>query len=111
MEEFFRAGVVRLHIGVRDGPCGRDTALVLDDAEVLGAHPEHCSSIDLGLPSDKIGLLGMKFLALLILPDLPRVIAIIEKDGGGIPVELFLRHEGSTLKNQDLLAGLGELKS
>jgi hypothetical protein len=90
---------------------GRDAALVLDNAEVLGAHPEHGSAVDLGLPSDKIGLLGMKFLSLLILPDLLCVIAIVEKDSGGVPVEFFLWHEGTTLKNQDLLACLGEVKS
>jgi hypothetical protein len=111
MEEFFRAGVVGFHIGVRDGPCGRDAALVMDDAEVLGAHPEHCSSVDLGLSSDKIGLLWMKFVALLILPGLLRVIAIVEKDSGGVPVEFFLGHEGTALKDQDILAALCKVKS
>jgi hypothetical protein len=59
MEELFRAGVVRLHIGVGDGPCRRDAAAVLDNAEVFRAHAEHCSPVDLGLASDVIGLLRM----------------------------------------------------
>jgi hypothetical protein len=82
---------------------------VLDDAKILSPHAEHGGAVDFGLPSDEVGLLRVKFPAFLVLPCLFGVVSVVEKDGGGVPVELFLRHEGAALKNEDFLAGLGEL--
>jgi hypothetical protein len=48
----------------------------------------------------------MQVLTVFIPPDFFRVISVIEKNGGGVPVEFFLRHERPTLKDQDSLASL-----
>ena len=53
----------------------------------------------------------MQFLAFLVLPGFFRVVAVVKEDGGGIPIQLFLRHEGTALKDQDILTGLGEVES
>ena len=84
---------------------------MLDDAEVFRAHAKHCGAVHLGLPAYEVGLLRMQVLAFLVLPDLFGVIPVVEKNGGGVPVQLFLRHEGAALQYQDVLAGLGEMES
>jgi hypothetical protein len=38
------------------------------------------------------------------------VVAVVEEDGGGVPVELFLGHKGAALEDEDALAGLCEVK-
>ena len=110
VKELFRAGIIRLHIGVGDGPRGRDAALVPDDAEIFGAHAEHGRAVHFGLAAHEIRLLRVELLAVFILPGFLGVIAVVEEDRGGIPVELFLRQEGAALQDQDLLAGLGEVQ-
>ncbi len=111
VEEFFGASVVRLHIGIGDGPRGRDAAFVPNDTEVFGPHAEHSSTVNLGLSPDEIGLLRVQWVAFLILPGLLGVVAVVEKDGGGIPVKFLLRHERTALKDEDFLASLGEVQS
>ena len=110
VEELFGAGVVGFEVGVGDGPGGGDAAFVLDDAEVFGAHAEHGGAVDLGLAADEVGLLGMERLAVLVLPDFGGVVAVVEEDGGGIPVEFFLGEEGAALEDEDALAGAGEVE-
>ena len=83
---------------------------MLDDAEVFSPHAKHGSAVDLCLPADEVRLLGVKVLAVLVLPCLPGVVAVIEKDGRCVPVQFFLRHERSALKDEDLLTGLGKFK-
>ena len=111
LEEFFSARVVRLHIGIGDGPRGRYAAFVLDDAEVFGSHARQSSAIDLGLAADEVGLLRVQWVAFLVLPGLFGVVAVVEEYRGSIPVELFLRHEGTALKDKDFFADLGEMES
>src|ERR1017187_4158293 len=78
VEELFGPAVIRLQIGVRDRPRRRDTALVLDEAEVLSPHAKHGGAVDLGLPSDEVRLLGVKVFTILVLPCFPGVVAVIE---------------------------------
>jgi hypothetical protein len=80
---------------------------MLDDPKVLGAHAKHRRSIDLGLASHEIGLLRVERLAVLILPGLFGVIAVVQKDSGSVPVELLLRHERAALQDENVLARLG----
>jgi len=78
---------------------------VVDFAEVLGAHTEHGGSVDFGLASNVVGLLRVKGLVVLVVPGLGGVVAVLEEDGGGAPIEFFLREEGAALEDQDTLAG------
>ncbi len=111
VKELFGAGVEGLHVRVGDGPGGRDTPFVLDDAEVFGTHAEHGCAIDLSLAADEVRLLRVKRLVVLVVPGFFRVVAVFEEDGGGIPVELFLRHEGATLEDKNAFACLGQVES
>ena len=110
VEEFFGAGVEGLHVGVGDGPGGREAALVLDLAEVFSAHAEEGGAVDLGLASDVIGLLGVEGLVVFVAPGFGGVVAVVEEDGGGVPVEFFLGKEGTALEDEDALAGAGEVE-
>ena len=110
VEELFGAGVVGLHVGVGDGPGGRDAALVLDDAEVFGAHAEEGGAVDLGLATDVVGLLRVQGLVVFVVPGFGGVVAVLEEDGGGVPVEFFLGKEGAALEDEDALAGAGEVE-
>jgi Fic family protein len=110
VEQLFGLGVVGLQVGVADGPCGGDSTFVVDDAKIFRAHTEHGCAIDLCLAAYEVGLLRMKFFAVFVLPDFFGVIAVIEKDSGGVPVEFFLGHERTAFKDEDVLAGLGEVK-
>jgi len=110
VEEIFGLRVEGFDVGVGDGPGGGDAALVVDDAEVLCAKAEHGGTVDLGLASDIVSLLRVERLALLILPDLFGVVAIFEEDGGGIPVELFLREKRAAFKDEDVFACTGEME-
>ena len=98
MEEFFGAGVIGLQIGVGDGPCRRDAALVVDDSEVLGAHAKHGCAVDLCLSAYKVGLLRVQVFAIFILPGFFGVIAVIQENGRGVPVQFFLGHERAALR-------------
>ena len=83
---------------------------MVDDAKVFGAHAEHRRAVHLGLASHEIGLLGVERLAVLILPGFLGVVAVVQEDGGGVPVELLLWHEGAALQDQDVLARLGQVQ-
>ncbi len=83
---------------------------MVDDAEVFGAHAEHGGTVDLGLATDEVGLLGMEVFAIFVLPDFLGVVAVLEEDGGGGPVEFFLREEGAALEDEEGLAGAREME-
>src|SRR6185437_726847 len=107
LKELFGAGIKRLHLGVRNRPCGRYAALVPDHAKIFRAHAEHGCAEHFGLSAHEIRLLRVQFLAVFVLPDF---FGVIEKNGGSVPVELFLRHEGPSLQDKNLLAGLREVQ-
>ena len=111
MKKLFGAAIERLHIGVGDGPRGRDSPFVLNHAEVFGPHAEHRGAVDLGLATHEIRLLGMERFAVLVLPGLFGVVTIVEENGGRVPVELLLRHEWTALQNENVLARLGQMQS
>ncbi len=85
--------------------------LVLNHAKVFGPHAEHGRPVNLGLPTHEIGLLGVERFAVLILPGLFGVVAVVQEDCRRVPVELFLRHEGAALQNEDVFACLGQMQS
>jgi hypothetical protein len=109
-EEFFGASVVRLEVGIGERPGGRDAALVVENTKVFGAKPEEGSAIDFCLAADEVGLLGVERLIVLVEPDVFGVVAIVEEDGGGVPVEFFLREERAALENENALPSLCEME-
>jgi hypothetical protein len=52
----------------------------------------------------------MERLVVLIVPGFLGVVSVFEEDRGGVPVQLFLRHKGAALKDEDALAGLREME-
>ncbi len=52
-EELFGAGVVGLEVGVGEGPCGRDAAFVMKNAEVFSAQAKEGGAVDLVWPPTK----------------------------------------------------------
>jgi hypothetical protein len=84
---------------------------MLNDSEVFGPHPEHRGTIDLGLAPHEVCLLRMQVLSILVLPGFLCVVPIVEEDGGSVLVELFLRHKGPALKDEDVLSSFGQMES
>jgi hypothetical protein len=76
----------------------------------LGAEAEESGAVDLSLAAYEVGLLGMEWLVVLVEPDIFGVVAIVEEDGGGVPVKFFLREEWTAFEDEDALAGLGEMQ-
>ena len=111
VEEFFGARVVGLHVGVGDGPGGGEAALMMDFAEIFCAHAEHGGAVDFCLSADVIGLLRVERLVVLVVPGFGGVVAVLEEDGGGVPVELFLGKEGAALEDEDAFASAREMES
>ena len=111
VEEFFGAGVVRFHIGVRDRPCRRYAALVVDDTEVLCTHAKHGRAVHFCLSAYKVRLLRVQVFAILVLPGFFGVVPVIEEHGRCVPVELFLGHEWTSFQDENLLAGLSQVES
>ena len=109
-EELFGTAVVGFEVGVGEWPRGRDAAFVVDDAEVFSAEAEECGAVDLGLAADVVGLLGVKGLVVLVEPDVFGVIAVVEEDGGGVPVEFFLGKKRAALEDEDAFARLGQME-
>ena len=84
---------------------------MLNDAEVFRSHPKQCGSVNFGLPAYEVGLLQMKILAILILPNFFRVIPVVQKNGGGVPVGGFSAGmKGTALQYQDVFAGDREME-
>jgi len=111
VKEFLGAGVVRLHVGVGDGPGGGDASLMLDDAEVFGTHAKHGGAVDFGLSSNVIGLLWVKGLIVFVVPRFSGVVAVLKEYSRGIPVELFLGKKRAALEDEDTLARACEMES
>src|SRR5271154_5532074 len=109
-EELFSATVIGFEVGVSERPCGGDAALVMDDAEVFCAEAKERGAVDLGLASDEVGLLGVQGLVVLVEPDVFGVVAVVEEDGCGVPVEFFLRKEGSALEDENALPCLRQVE-
>jgi len=109
-EESFRATIVRLEVSIGERPCGRDAAFVMDDAEVFGAETKESCTVDFGLAADEVGLLGMERFVVLVEPDVFGVVAVVDEDGGGVPVEFFLREKWAAFKDEDALSCLREMK-
>src|ERR1700733_11506157 len=109
-EELFCTAIVGFEVGIGEWPGGRDAAVVVDDAEVFCAEAEECGAVDFGLAAHVVGLLGMEGLVLLVDPDIFGVIAVVEEDGGGIPVEFFLWQKSAALEDEDALPCLGQMK-
>ena len=68
-------------------------------------------AVDFRLSAYKVGLLWVQVLAIFIQPGFLGVIAVIEENGGGVPVQFFLRHERTALQDENILAGLSQVES
>src|SRR5262245_61965306 len=106
--ELLPLGVVRLHLLVGDRPGRRDTALVLDLAEVLGAQAVERRAVQLGRAADEVVHLRRERLVLLVVPGVLRLVAPVDEDVLGPPVLRLPRQEVPALQQQDSLAGRGE---
>ena len=76
--------------------------------EFFGAEAEQGRAIDFGLAAYEVSLLRME--ELLVDPHIFRVVAVVEEDSGGVPVEFFLGKKGSTLEDEDAFACVREIE-
>ena len=106
--ELLRLRVVGLHLLVGDRPGGRETVLVLDLAEVLGAQPVERRPVQLGRAADKVVHLWFEGLVLGVIPGVLRLVAPIDEYVLGPPVLRLAGEEVAALQQQDLLAGRSE---
>ena len=70
IKELFGTGVVRFEVSVGEWPGRRDTAFVVDDAEVFRAQAEEGGAINLRLAADEVGLLGVEGFVVLVEPNI-----------------------------------------
>ena len=97
--------VVGLELVVGDRPRRRETAVVLDLAEVLRAQPEQRGAVELGVAAHVVVHLGRELLALPVVPELRRAVLAAHEDGRRGPVVDLPRQVPAALEQQDLLAG------
>jgi hypothetical protein len=83
---------------------------VVEDAEVFGAEAEESGSVDFGLAADEVGLLGVEGLVVLVEPDVFGVVAVVEEDGRGVPVEFLLWEKGAPLEDENALPCLCQVE-
>src|SRR3954447_10303078 len=102
--EPFGLRVVGLELGVRDRPCRRDAAVVIDRFEVTLAKAEERSSVDLRVAADDVVRLGAERSAVLVIPALGGVVSLAAEDLPGVPVLALAREVAAALEQQDALA-------
>src|SRR5438270_10135940 len=93
-KEIFGAGVVGFELGIGEWPRRRDTAFVVNDAEVFRTQAEEGGTVDLRLTADKVGLLGVKGPVVLIEPDIFGVVTVVEEDRSSVPVSFSRGRKG-----------------
>ena len=101
-------GVVRLELGIRDRPCGRQPTGMAHLAEVRFAHAQERRAVELGVAAHEIVRAGLELVALAVQPALGVVVAAFEHRRLGAPVLCFTLHVVATLHDQDALAGPGQ---
>ena len=100
--------VIRLVIWIFQRPRGRGAVLVLNLFEIALPQLKESGTVDFCIPSDPIRRLWMQRLALAVLPNLFRVVAVLEEDGFGIPILFLLWQKTAALQNQNPLSARGQ---
>ena len=97
-------GVVRLEVGVGDGPGGGDASVVLDLVEVAFAKAQQDAGVDLGVAADEVLGVRTKGDAMLVIPALWCHVSLLAEDRLGVPVLELPREVAAALEQQDPLA-------
>src|SRR4029453_10828746 len=106
--EVLRLDVKGLEIGIFEGPCGGDSAVMNDFTEVLGTQPEQGGAVELRVTADVVVDLGLELVAVPVVPLLLRQILALDEYGPGIPIVELARQERPSLQPQDALSARGE---
>ena len=106
-----RGGVPGLHLGVADGPRGRDAVVMLEDPEVLGTQSIQGGAVQLGRATDPVVDARLERLAVLVVPGLLWHVLVVHEHDLGVPVLGLAWQPVAALQDQDALAGRGELVS
>src|SRR6185369_6112936 len=64
--------------------------------------------VELGVPADVVVRARMELAAVLVIPGVRRVVAVLDEDGPSVPVLLLTRHKVAALQEQDTEAGWRE---
>jgi len=81
-----------------------------DVVEVVGGQPEQGGAVDLGVPADEVVQLGVEGVVVDVAERLVGGVAASAEHGLGVPVVPFTGQVVAAFEQQDLLAGLGELR-
>ena len=108
VEQRLGRGVVGLEVRVSKRPRRRHATLVLQHLEVALTQAEQRGAVHLGVAAHPVPGAGMQRLAVLVLPHLGGVVAVLQEHLRGAPVLLLARQESAALQDQDALAGLGQ---
>src|SRR5262249_26202971 len=106
--EPLRLGVVRRKIGVGKRPGRRHPVGMADRREILLAQPQQYRAVHLGVAAHPIMNAGMEGTAVLVVPGLLGLVALLAEYRFGIPVLPLARKIAAALEDQDALAGRGE---
>ena len=96
--------VVRLHVGVRDRPGGRQAVDVVQVPEVLGPQPVEGGAVQLGGAADEVVDLRLERLAVVVVPRVGRDVAAVDEHVAGRPVGRLPRQPVAPLEQQDPVA-------
>ena len=81
--------IVGFHILVTDRPGRRNTALMVNLAEVLFAQAKQGGAVKLGIAADVVVGVGVQLFAILVVPDFLCLVFSLKIDGAGAPVIFF----------------------
>src|SRR3954469_15597719 len=97
-------GVVRLEVGVREGPRGGAAAVMPDLVEVALAQAEEDPAVDLGVATHEVLRVRTERDTVAVVPPLAGDVSLAAEDLPGVPVLALAREVAATLEHQDLLA-------
>jgi len=81
--------IVGFHILVTERPGRRDTAVMVNLAEVLFAQPKQRGAVEFGIAADVIIGMRVQLFAILVVPDFPCLVFSLKINGAGASVVFF----------------------
>src|SRR5581483_252421 len=102
-------GVVRLQIVIRDRPSRRNSAVVLDLAEILLAQPKQRSAVEFRVAAYKIVRVWVQLAAVLVVPNFFRLVFAFEVYGARAPVVLLARDVIAAFEQQNFFPARRQL--
>ncbi|MCX6413423.1 MAG: hypothetical protein NTU77_02260 [Actinobacteria bacterium] len=100
--------VIRLEVGVGEGPGGRDSGWIVGTLEIPLPQAREAGPVDLRVSSDEVVHTGPEVLAVVIDPGLVRLVPALDEDSLGRPVLSLSRQVVASLEHKHIDAAARE---